>query len=324
MSMGTSLRSYYRGHTLVSMRDGQANASRYYHFDGQGTTQCLTNEAGVVTDRFAADAWGVEVRRTGSSINRAWYVGRAGYYRHADQALDYVQARFLFPRTARWLSVDPSMEKWLSGHPIEGAQYGYVGNGPVTRIDPSGFDMYECEKKRCPKDAWTEVPNLPAGHESRCRVIRKEYEAVKSKCQKEQSGKPDYDINHPEATTYCGNCVGELPKTGGGPCFYLGPGKYRYCEGCIQLMPHFFNLSLPYQICIFEHEQRRVQCCTSQGSFDGGCTLVGPPVSDATEVYRILDCVGMVLKSCGLSAGPCKAPKPVPKFDKNSCTRDHF
>jgi hypothetical protein len=39
MSMGTALRSYSRGHNLVSMRDGVTNTSRYYHFDHQGTTQ---------------------------------------------------------------------------------------------------------------------------------------------------------------------------------------------------------------------------------------------------------------------------------------------
>jgi hypothetical protein len=63
------LRRYSRGPTLVSMRDVQAHTTRYYHFDHEGTTQCLTDESGAVTDRFASDAWGVQVRRTGSTMN---------------------------------------------------------------------------------------------------------------------------------------------------------------------------------------------------------------------------------------------------------------
>jgi len=131
MSMGTSLRSYYRGHSLVSMRDGQANASRYYHFDHQGTTQCLTNEAGVVTDRFAADAWGVEVKRTGSSINRHWYIGNWGYSQTAVTNLYYVRARLLNAALGRWFSADRVI-------PAQN-RYWYTRNRPGSRIDPLGW-----------------------------------------------------------------------------------------------------------------------------------------------------------------------------------------
>ncbi len=91
--MSTALRTYYRGYNLVAMRDVPAATTRYYHFDHQGTTQCLTDSTGAVTDRFASDAWGNQVKRTGSSINRQWYIGNWGYYRQVDQVLDYVRAR---------------------------------------------------------------------------------------------------------------------------------------------------------------------------------------------------------------------------------------
>lgn len=73
--MTTPVRRYYRGRDLVAMRDVQGAATRYYHADYQGTTQCLTDGSGNVTDRFASDAWGVQVKRTGSSINKSWFVG---------------------------------------------------------------------------------------------------------------------------------------------------------------------------------------------------------------------------------------------------------
>src|SRR5947209_18724784 len=104
--MSTAPRTYYRGHTLVAMRDQVAAVNRYYHCDHQGTTQALTDSTGAVTDRFASDAWGVQVKRTGSSINRQWYVGQLGYVRQVDQALDYVRARYLDVARGRWKSSD--------------------------------------------------------------------------------------------------------------------------------------------------------------------------------------------------------------------------
>jgi hypothetical protein len=37
--MSTALRTYYRGHSLVAMRDEVAQQTRYYHFDHQVATR---------------------------------------------------------------------------------------------------------------------------------------------------------------------------------------------------------------------------------------------------------------------------------------------
>jgi len=149
MSMGTSLRSYYRGHSLVSMRDGQAGASRYYHFDAQGTTQCLTDASGAVTDRFAADAWGVQIKRTGISINRHWYIGNLGYQRAAS-AGDYVRRRQLQPLSGTWLTRDPSR------HPAVG-EYRYAEGSPAQWTDPSGLKVIKVP----PDVPWPGRPFVP-------------------------------------------------------------------------------------------------------------------------------------------------------------------
>jgi RHS repeat-associated protein len=119
------------------MRDEVAGQNRYYHFDHQGTVQCLTDSTGAVTDRFASDAWGVQVKRTGSSINRQWYIGNWGYYRQVDQVLDYVRARYLAPSLGAWLSHD-----WDLTEPY----YQYVSNRPSLLADPTGTnpDTYWC------------------------------------------------------------------------------------------------------------------------------------------------------------------------------------
>jgi RHS repeat-associated protein len=126
----TAVRRYYRGRNLVAVRDVAAGQNRYYHFDHQGTTQCLTDQSGAVTDRFASDAWGVQVKRTGTSINRQWYVGQLGYYRQVDQALDYVRARYLAAARARWVSRDPI---------VQGNFYSYVAQRPIALVDPTGL-----------------------------------------------------------------------------------------------------------------------------------------------------------------------------------------
>jgi len=59
--MSTALRTYYRGANLVSLREHPTGQTRYYHSDYQGTTQCLTDSAGTVTDRFACDALLIDV-----------------------------------------------------------------------------------------------------------------------------------------------------------------------------------------------------------------------------------------------------------------------
>src|SRR5207248_9837977 len=120
-TMSTPLRRYYRGHSLVAMRDVQAGQNRYLHFDHQGTTQALTDSTGAVTDRFASDAWGVQVKRTGTSINRQWYIGNLGYTRQVDQVLDYVRHRYLALARGQWTARDPV--RGLSA-------YGYAGNQP--------------------------------------------------------------------------------------------------------------------------------------------------------------------------------------------------
>jgi hypothetical protein len=116
--MRTPLRRYYRGHNLVGMRDVPAGATRYYHFDHQGTTQCLTDSAGAVTDRFASDAWGVEVKRTGSSDNRYWYRGAEGLSREATSQLVQFQGEYSSGLLGRWLAVSsPSTERSPYAYP---------------------------------------------------------------------------------------------------------------------------------------------------------------------------------------------------------------
>jgi len=118
------------------MRDEVAAKNYVYHFDHQGTTQCLTNEQGVVTDRFAADAWGVQVTRTGTCINRHWYIGRGGYHRNKAPSSDYVRARWYAQAAGRWMSLEPRSRATRL--------FRYAANMPATRHDPTGLRSVTC------------------------------------------------------------------------------------------------------------------------------------------------------------------------------------
>ena len=48
----------------------------YYHFDGLGSTACLTDAAGSVTDRYDYTAYGEQLSATGSTPNPFRYVGQ--------------------------------------------------------------------------------------------------------------------------------------------------------------------------------------------------------------------------------------------------------
>ena len=101
--MTAVLRRYFRGRKLNTMEDVVAGKKYVYHFDHQGSTQALTDATtGAVTDRFASDAWGVPVKRTGTTSNSYWYLGNrrvselsAGVAQTGGAALDLMRGRQL-------------------------------------------------------------------------------------------------------------------------------------------------------------------------------------------------------------------------------------
>ena len=81
----------------------------YYHYDGQGSAQLLTDENGNITDQYCNTAFGepVPTGAANPTPNPFQYVGREGYYLDTDTGDYYVRARTYSPVLARWLSEDP-------------------------------------------------------------------------------------------------------------------------------------------------------------------------------------------------------------------------
>jgi RHS repeat-associated protein len=108
----------------------------YYHFDGLGSTQLLTDENANITDSYCNTAFGspVDTGAANPTVNPFRFVGQLGYYLDPDTGSYYVRARTLSPVLARWLSEDPI---GFAGGDVN--LYRYVGNRPTYAMDATGL-----------------------------------------------------------------------------------------------------------------------------------------------------------------------------------------
>ena len=317
-----ALRRYYRGDELIAMRDVQASTTRYYRFDHQGTTQCLTNEAGAVTDRFAADAWGVEVKRTGSSINRHWYIGSNGYYGQSTSALQYVRWRYLQPRYGSWISRDPLSAldgtsarlfnalhpQWVDPFLIPNSiptirsrnaipdAFVYALNSAALRIDPSGLQCPKLVQCPDPCDRTSSGKKYTGPGKLDCNRAAMEHDRIQWWCKQDVLGNqvPRFQA---DTTCCCHDHCGVAYWTG---CTVVSDQGATDGE-------NFFELPQMLQLCVHFHEGRRACICkNTEGEFNGGYLSVG------LEVDRVLDCLRNLLQSCNLKPGWC-LPKNTPR-----------
>ncbi len=117
---------------ISQRRDGD---SSFYLADGIKNVRKLTDDAGLVADDYAFDAFGGARSSTGSTTNSQQYKGQLlGYRRdpHAGPDTDYsTHHRNYNPKTGRFRSEDPAADDLNL--------YRYVNNDPVNREDPSGL-----------------------------------------------------------------------------------------------------------------------------------------------------------------------------------------
>jgi RHS repeat-associated protein len=110
----------------------QAGVASYYHLDGLDSVSKLTNGSGVVVQSVAYDAWGnFDGASPGSGLafnSREW---------DGETELYYYRARYLDPRTGRFLSEDPV--------PTLTSLYMYARGNPTSRVDPTGMVTVKCK-----------------------------------------------------------------------------------------------------------------------------------------------------------------------------------
>jgi RHS repeat-associated protein len=110
-------------------------ATRFVHVDGLGSVRVLTDEAGLVTDTRDYEAFGVRNESAGSD---SLAYGFAGEPFEVKSQLAYHRARWMDPSGGRFVGMDPGPGDWH--RPITLHRFVYVGQCPISRIDPSGYD----------------------------------------------------------------------------------------------------------------------------------------------------------------------------------------
>jgi RHS repeat-associated protein len=120
-------------------------ASRWYLFDGLGSTRALVDDSGIVQDGYRYDAFGTPTTLAGGSgfANAFLFNGQVwddavggGAGGGFSEGLYFLRARYYAAGAGRFLSQDPLLGE--GANPASLHRYNYTDNNPVDHIDPSG------------------------------------------------------------------------------------------------------------------------------------------------------------------------------------------
>jgi RHS repeat-associated protein len=134
------LRYYLYGLGLLALVTPEGEVFDY-HFDGNGNTVCLTDSDQSVADSYSYTAFGQVANQVESIPQPYTFVGQFGV-RAEGFGLYYMQARYYDSGIGRFISQDP-----LGFEAGDLNLYRYVGNNPISQIDPSGLvrDQWQIE-----------------------------------------------------------------------------------------------------------------------------------------------------------------------------------
>lgn len=118
--------------TLRLYPQGQYSGTTPYYYtrDHLGSIREMLKKDGSVVGRYDYDPYG----RSTTVKNSVPDVNFTGFYRHSASNLDFAVYRGYDPDLGRWLSRDPIGE--YGGVNM----YSYVVNGPISSVDPLGYD----------------------------------------------------------------------------------------------------------------------------------------------------------------------------------------
>ena len=131
----------------------------YYHSDHLGSAQLITNSEGREYERIEYTPYGEYWIEKRAPENKTLPFKFTGKERDEETGLYYYGARYLDPRTSRWLSADPALGEYIPMAPVNDEAkkhnqnlpgmggiyntvnfhlYHYAGNNPVKYTDPDG------------------------------------------------------------------------------------------------------------------------------------------------------------------------------------------
>ena len=136
--MGKRVISKVMGSALLLIGSVQAKEVHYYYTDPQGTVLAKADKNGNIISRYDYAPYG----RAVSGVSTAG-PGYTGHMNDPATGLIYMQARYYDPEVGRFLSVDPVGP--VMGEIAYFNRFSYVGDNPISRVDP--FGRYYCETK---------------------------------------------------------------------------------------------------------------------------------------------------------------------------------
>jgi RHS repeat-associated protein len=105
-----------------------------YHFDLRGSTVALTDETGIVTERFQYSLYGL-LMSGDASTTPFLFNGMYGVMTDGN-GLYYMRARYYNPEIRRFVNQDILLGSVAEGQTLN--RYAYVNGNPVLYIDPEG------------------------------------------------------------------------------------------------------------------------------------------------------------------------------------------
>jgi RHS repeat-associated protein len=115
---------------LLSRRD--ANATAFYHSDGNGNVTCLIGSTNLVLARYAYDPFGNTLSKRGPLADANLYRFSSKEF-HPNSGLIYYLFRFYDPSLQRWPNADPFGT--VGGMNV----FAFVKNSPILSIDALGL-----------------------------------------------------------------------------------------------------------------------------------------------------------------------------------------
>ncbi|MDT4818979.1 YD repeat (two copies) [compost metagenome] len=127
----------------------EAPLERYLHKDHLGSIVAVTDNQGVVLERFSYDAWGkrrklngqsdpaFELSGTGTLLAQSTHHGFTGHEMLDEMSLVHMNGRIYDPVIGRFISADPHIDRLYSTQGLN--SYSYVLNNPLNATDPTGY-----------------------------------------------------------------------------------------------------------------------------------------------------------------------------------------
>lgn len=133
---GNTKASYIYSPNALAWRLDENNKPSFYAYSFNGHTLGLTNEAGLLTDKYAYDLFGDHAKHVGSSPQPFTYLGKFGVMEEA-KGFYHIRARFYDASIGAFISKDSYPPNAANTQSLNRYHYGF--NDPLTFVDVDGF-----------------------------------------------------------------------------------------------------------------------------------------------------------------------------------------